>query len=63
MDTLGAGDTFIASSIYGLTKSLDLPSALTFGCRIAGEKCGMLGYTGLKDIVLNLKDYFMLNDV
>ncbi|XP_053552309.1 ketohexokinase [Bombina bombina] len=47
VDTLGAGDTFNASVIYSLSRGQSIQEALTFGCRVAGRKCGIQGYDGL----------------
>ncbi|XP_056624240.1 ketohexokinase isoform X1 [Triplophysa dalaica] len=47
VDTLGAGDTFNASVIYTLATGGRLQAALTFGCQIAGQKCGVHGYDGI----------------
>uniref|UniRef100_A0A8C1XM35 Ketohexokinase n=1 Tax=Cyprinus carpio TaxID=7962 RepID=A0A8C1XM35_CYPCA len=47
VDTLGAGDTFNASVIYNLSNGGSLQDALTFGCQIAGKKCGVHGYDGI----------------
>ncbi|XP_051723686.1 ketohexokinase isoform X2 [Ctenopharyngodon idella] len=47
VDTLGAGDTFNASVIYSLLNGGSLQDALTFGCQIAGKKCGVHGYDGI----------------
>ncbi|XP_052001129.1 ketohexokinase isoform X2 [Xyrauchen texanus] len=47
VDTLGAGDTFNASVIYSLSNGGGLQEALTFGCQIAGKKCGVHGYDGI----------------
>ncbi|XP_040890181.1 ketohexokinase isoform X9 [Toxotes jaculatrix] len=44
VDTLGAGDTFNAAVIYALSNGGRLQDALTFGCRVAGRKCGFHGY-------------------
>uniref|UniRef100_A0A3Q3X427 Carbohydrate kinase PfkB domain-containing protein n=1 Tax=Mola mola TaxID=94237 RepID=A0A3Q3X427_MOLML len=44
VDTLGAGDTFNAAVIYVLSKGGSLQDALTFGCKVAGWKCGFHGY-------------------
>ncbi|XP_062863867.1 ketohexokinase isoform X4 [Trichomycterus rosablanca] len=49
VDTLGAGDTFNAAVIYNLSKGGTLQEALTFGCQIAGKKCGVHGYDGILD--------------
>ncbi|CAJ0968611.1 unnamed protein product, partial [Ranitomeya imitator] len=47
VDTLGAGDTFNASVIYSLSNGQSMQEAITFGCRIAGKKCGIQGYDGI----------------
>ncbi|XP_001371049.1 ketohexokinase isoform X3 [Monodelphis domestica] len=47
VDTLGAGDTFNASVIFSLSQGKSMQEALTFGCRIAGKKCGIQGYDGI----------------
>lgn len=44
VDTLGAGDTFNAAVIHTLCRGGSLQEALTFGCRVAGAKCGFHGY-------------------
>ncbi|XP_075869480.1 ketohexokinase isoform X3 [Nelusetta ayraudi] len=49
VDTLGAGDTFNAAVIYTLANGGGLQEALTFGCRVAGWKCGRHGYDGIGD--------------
>ncbi|XP_069544052.1 ketohexokinase isoform X1 [Brachyistius frenatus] len=49
VDTLGAGDTFNAAVIYTLSKGGSLTDALTFGCRVAGRKCGFHGYDGIRE--------------
>ncbi|XP_029917072.1 ketohexokinase isoform X1 [Myripristis murdjan] len=47
VDTLGAGDTFNAAVIYTLSHGGSLQDALTFGCQVAGRKCGVHGYDGI----------------
>lgn len=47
VDTLGAGDTFNAAVIYCLSKGGTVQEALTFGCQIAGKKCGVHGYDSI----------------
>ncbi|KAM6324203.1 ketohexokinase [Aegotheles albertisi] len=47
VDTLGAGDTFNAAVIFALSEGKSLQDALTFGCRIAGRKCGIQGFDGI----------------
>ncbi|XP_061788800.1 ketohexokinase isoform X2 [Nerophis lumbriciformis] len=51
VDTLGAGDTFNAAVIHKLSNGARLEEALTFGCRVAGGKCGFHGYGGIADMV------------
>ncbi|XP_054723338.1 ketohexokinase-like [Uloborus diversus] len=41
VNTLGAGDTFIAGSIISLMKGKNMQDAIIMGCKIAGTKCGM----------------------
>lgn len=48
MDTLGAGDTFNAGFVHRMSLGGSVKEALTFACRLAGAKCGMLGYDGLQ---------------
>lgn len=49
-DTLGAGDTFIASLIFALNHwkkdewCIHLEKALSFACLVAGHKCGKIGF-------------------
>ncbi|KAM8758066.1 ketohexokinase isoform 1-T1 [Acanthopagrus schlegelii] len=49
VDTLGAGDTFNAAVIYTLSNGGSLQEALTFGCRVAGRKCGFHGYDSISE--------------
>ncbi|KAK9529649.1 hypothetical protein VZT92_013728 [Zoarces viviparus] len=49
VDTLGAGDTFNSAVIYTLSNGGSLQDALTFGCRVAGRKCGFHGYDGIAE--------------
>ncbi|XP_074803373.1 ketohexokinase isoform X2 [Natator depressus] len=47
LDTLGAGDTFNAAVILALSRGQRLQEALTFGCEVAGRKCGVHGYDSI----------------
>ncbi|XP_064350731.1 ketohexokinase isoform X2 [Camelus dromedarius] len=47
VDTLGAGDTFNASVIFSLSQGKSMQEALTFGCQVAGKKCGLQGFDGI----------------
>ncbi|XP_037534931.1 ketohexokinase [Nematolebias whitei] len=51
VDTLGAGDTFNAGVIYTLSNGGSLQDALSFGCRVAGKKCGFHGYDGISEVL------------
>ena len=48
VDTIGAGDTFNAATILALCERKSLQEAITFGCRVAGAKCGIMGFQELK---------------
>ncbi|XP_039094234.1 ketohexokinase isoform X2 [Hyaena hyaena] len=47
VDTLGAGDTFNASVIFSLAQGKTMQEALSFGCQVAGKKCGLQGFDGI----------------
>jgi len=47
IDTLGAGDTFNAGLIHSLVNHSELQFALTYACRLAGHKCGQVGFNHL----------------
>ncbi|XP_054848079.1 ketohexokinase isoform X1 [Eublepharis macularius] len=47
VDTLGAGDTFNAAVILALSRGRPLHEAITYGCQVAGRKCGVHGYDGI----------------
>ncbi|XP_078078914.1 ketohexokinase isoform X3 [Mustelus asterias] len=47
VDTLGAGDTFNAAILFSLCNGKSIQESLTFGCQIAGRKCGIQGYDGI----------------
>ena len=48
VDTLAAGDTFMAATMLALSRGWLLGDAVEMGCRVAGRKCGMRGNRGLK---------------
>ena len=48
MDTIGAGDTFNAGLIHSQLSEKTIQESLDYACKLAGTKCGMLGYDGLK---------------
>lgn len=47
VDSLGAGDTFVAGAIFSLVQGASVEDTLIFACRLAGFKCGMNGNDGL----------------
>ncbi|NOY62983.1 MAG: ketohexokinase [Gammaproteobacteria bacterium] len=47
VDTLGAGDTFNAALIDARLRGMALAEAVHSGCRLAGRKCGQMGFDGL----------------
>lgn len=51
IDSLGAGDTFVASCIYSLCQRASLQEAIEFGCRIAGAKVGFEGYDQIAALI------------
>jgi sugar/nucleoside kinase (ribokinase family) len=52
VDTLGAGDTFVATVIAVLLRSpaISIEMATRIGCRVAGHKVGQLGFGHLRNI-------------
>lgn len=44
VDTVGAGDTFTAGVIYGLTQGMTTEGCLKFACELAGRKCAQIGF-------------------
>lgn len=51
VDSLGAGDTFVASTIQMLSQGSSLQEAIEFGCRIAGAKVGFVGYDSIGSLI------------
>lgn len=47
VDTLGAGDTFNAGFIHASLQGWTLADCLNYACRLAGKKCGQLGFDDL----------------
>ncbi|CAG8503815.1 2966_t:CDS:2 [Ambispora gerdemannii] len=44
VDSVGAGDTFIAGVIYGLTQGMPPEGCLRSACELAGRKCAQVGF-------------------
>jgi ketohexokinase len=51
VDTLGAGDVFNAAVIDGQMRGLSAESVLQRALRLAGEKCGRVGFDGLRGVL------------
>jgi len=47
VDSVGAGDTFIATSIFALAKGCDIQAVLKCACAVAGGKVAQVGFSGL----------------
>ncbi|KAK3925854.1 Ketohexokinase [Frankliniella fusca] len=56
LDTTGAGDTFIAATIFYLSNNKTLFEAIDFGNKIAGAKCGMVGYLGINEVYKDIEN-------
>lgn len=50
VDSLGAGDTFVASTIHALIQGKSLQESIDFGCQIAGAKVGFYGYDEISEV-------------
>lgn len=50
VDSLGAGDTFIAATIHCLSAGVPLDKSIDFGCRVAGAKIGQVGYDAIHTV-------------
>lgn len=48
VDTIGAGDTFIAVVVACLAYGQTLSDSVKAGCRVAGNKVGQQGFKGLR---------------
>lgn len=48
-DTLGAGDAFIAATIFALSAGACTATSIDLGCRVAGLKVGLKGWAELKE--------------
>lgn len=48
VDTLGAGDTFIAAFIHAQLNTSDIDESLTYACKLAGLKCTQSGLNNLE---------------
>ena len=48
VDTLGAGDTFVAGFLHARARHMTLKCALDFACNLASAKCTMDGFERIK---------------
>ena len=48
VDTVGAGDTFIASAIYAIANGAHIEQALSAACTLAGGKVAQQGFVGVE---------------
>ena len=55
IDTLGAGDTFMAGLIHGKLAGMNFTDTLNAACTIAGQKCGQQGFDGLTHRMLQTR--------
>ncbi|CAH1764882.1 12540_t:CDS:2 [Entrophospora sp. SA101] len=44
VDSVGAGDTFNAGIIYGLSRKMPIDECLRFACELSGRKCAQIGF-------------------
>lgn len=51
VDTLGAGDTFNAATVFSLACGGTLKDSITYGCRVAGAKVGVVGWEPLRGVL------------
>lgn len=49
LDSVGAGDTFIATCIHALLLGSDIQQTLNCACAVAGRKVAQVGFSGLAD--------------
>ncbi|KAG8276959.1 hypothetical protein J6590_052877 [Homalodisca vitripennis] len=54
VDTLGAGDTFLAATIVCLSQGYDLRQSIAAGCRVAGVKVGASGFSAVHPQLIQL---------
>ena len=50
IDTIGAGDTFNAAIIHSQLSKMDWKESLEFACKVAGKKCGQIGFENLNTL-------------
>jgi ketohexokinase len=63
VDSLGAGDTFDASVIHALSQGLDIRSSIRFGCKVAGGKLSVHGFTHVGQIAQGLPEFQQIEQI
>ncbi|XP_054268450.1 ketohexokinase-like isoform X2 [Macrosteles quadrilineatus] len=53
VDTLGAGDTFVAATILCLSQGRGLKESITTGCRVAGAKVTKAGFSAVNPSLIS----------
>ncbi|XP_070209186.1 ketohexokinase-like isoform X1 [Littorina saxatilis] len=51
IDTLGAGDTFVAGFLHTIARHKTVSESLNFACKLAAAKCTIDGFKGLQGLV------------
>ncbi|KAF4525618.1 hypothetical protein B566_EDAN001217 [Ephemera danica] len=51
VDTLGAGDTFVAGVLVYQLQGVNMKKSIEFGCKLAGVKVGQQGLKGLEGVL------------
>lgn len=54
VDSVGAGDTFIAGAIYCMSRGHTLLTTLKFSCEMASRKVARYGFDGLVDTMFHV---------
>lgn len=54
IDSVGAGDTFIAGAIYCMSRGHTLLTTLKFSCEMASRKVARYGFDGLADTMFQV---------
>ncbi|CAG8494031.1 15859_t:CDS:2 [Cetraspora pellucida] len=58
VDSVGAGDTFVACAIYSLVQGMSPEGCLRFSCELASRKCAQFGFGGMIDEMGRLRKMF-----
>lgn len=55
LDTLGAGDTFAAATIFALSKNKPIDESIKFATKIASIKISNFGYDNISEYFHSIK--------